>query len=78
MRGGKVQSNSVDILGVAVSRVNSVQVNVLIGSDGQEVTINLGQGSTHAREIQSALKTRYFFFSLNTNGLLTLSSELLA
>lgn len=63
MRGGKVQSNSVDILGVAVSRVNSVQVNVLIGSDGQEVTINLAKGSTHAREIQSALKTRYFFSS---------------
>lgn len=63
MRGGKVQSNNVDILGVTVSRVNSVQVNVLIGSDGQEVTINLAQGSTHAREIQSALKTRYFFSS---------------
>lgn len=77
MRGGKVQSNSVDILGVAVSRVNSVQLNVLIGGDGQEVTINLAQGSTHAREIQSALKKRYFF-PLNTNGLLTLSSELLA
>lgn len=77
MRGGKVQSNSVDILGVAVRRVNSVQLNVLIGGDGQEVTINLAQGSTHAREIQPALKTCYFF-SLNTNGLLTLSSELLA
>ena len=75
MRGGKVQSNSVDILGVAVSRVNSVQVNVLIGSDGHEVTINLAQGSTHAREIQSALKTCYFFFLLTqTDYLLFLRS----
>lgn len=75
MRGGKVQSNSVDILGVAVSRVNSVQVNVLIGSDGHEVTINLAQGSTHAREIQPALKTCYFFFLLTqTDYLLFLRS----
>ena len=70
MRGGKVQSNSVDILGVAVRRVNSVQLNVLIGGDGQEVTINLAQGSTHAREIQPALKTCYFFFLLTQTGYL--------
>ena len=74
MRGGKVQSNSVDILGVAVSRVNSVQLNVLIGGDGQEVTINLAQGSTHAREIQSALKNAIFFLLTQTDYLLFLRS----
>ena len=73
MRGGKVQSNSVDILGVAVSRVNSVQVNVLIGSNGQGVTINLYplNKAVHTLERFNML---FFFLLTQTDYLLFLRS----